>query len=262
VVASSYSGETAEVLSAVDVALARGARIVAVTAGGTLARVAAVHGLPCVTMPAGLQPRLALGHLFFGLVTALRAACIPVATDREIDEALRILADCAVELVPESPAVENEAKRLAVAIDSRIAVIYGGPVTGAVAYRWKTDLEENAKAFAVAGTLPEMNHNELEAWQSPAARDLHLVCLRHAGEPPPITRRFALLRELIGARAAGISEVHGRGTTPLAVLLSLAYVGQWVSFYVAMLRGVDPWPVRLLDELKRRLAREPDGAPA
>jgi glucose/mannose-6-phosphate isomerase len=131
--------------------------------------------------------------------------------------------------------------------------IYGGPDTGAVAYRWKTDVEENAKTFALAGALPEMNHNEIEAWRAPSAAALHLLLLRDATEPPEIARRFDVLRDLVGSAAGGFSEAWTRGRSRLARLLSLVYVGQWTSYYLALLRGVDPWSVPLLDELKRRM---------
>lgn len=253
VIASSYSGDTAEVLSAVEVALARGLPVVALTAGGKLAEVAAARKLPQVALPAGLMPRMALGYLFFPTLAILRSIGLPVATDGEIAEALDTIDALGAELHPERAVAENEAKRLALAIGTRLPAIYGGPTTGPVAYRWKTDFEENVKAFALAGTLPEMNHNELEAWRSPGASQMHVVLLRDRDEPPEIERRFAVLRELIAPAADGVSESWTRGAGHLARLLSLTYVGQWVSYYVAVLRGVDPWTVPLLDELKRRL---------
>ena len=123
------------------------------------------------------------------------------------------------------------AKRLAVAIGPRVPVVYGGPDTGPVAYRWKTDVEENAKTFALAGAVPEMNHNEIEAWRAPGARGLHLVLLRDRDEPPEIAARFAILRDMVGEAAGGVSESWARGTGRLARLLSLVYLR------VALLNG-------------------------
>lgn len=253
VIASSYSGDTAEVLSAVDVALARGLPVVVLTAGGKLADVAVARKLPQVALPPGLMPRMALGYLFFPALTILQSIGLPVASAGEIAEALDTVDALGAELGPERGAAENEAKRLALAVGPRLPAIYGGPTTGPVAYRWKTDFEENVKAFALAGTLPEMNHNELEAWRAPGARGMYLILLRDREEPPEIARRFAVLRELIAPAAHGVSEAWTRGAGRLARLLSLTYVGQWMSYYVAILRGVDPWTVPLLDELKRRL---------
>src|SRR2546425_7460105 len=253
VIVVSYSGDTAETLSAAEAALERGSSLVAVTAGGRLGALAAQRNLPRVALPTGLMPRMALGYLFFPLLAILKSADLTVVKDSEVDEALVALDAQAGALGPGRPAAENEAKRLALALGSRLPVIYGGPLTGAVAYRWKTDLAENAKTFAAAGTLPEMNHNEIEAWGSPFARQMQLVLLRDHEETPEIARRFALLRELIGAAAGGISEVWARGTGCAARLLSLITLGQWTSFYLAILRGVDPWPVPTLDALKTRL---------
>lgn len=253
VIASSYSGDTVEVLSAVDLALARGLAVVAITSGGALAARAAQRELPRVTLPGGLMPRMALGYLLFPGLTVLRDVGLEVATEAEVAEAVDVAEALAADLVPERPTAENEAKQLALAIGDRLPAIYGGPVTGAVAYRWKTDVEENAKAFALSGAVPEVNHNAIEAWRRPRADAFQLVFLRDGQEPPAIARRFAVLRELVGDAAGGVSECWARGRGRLARLVSLAYIGQWTSYYLAILRGSDPWTVPLLDELKRRM---------
>jgi glucose/mannose-6-phosphate isomerase len=250
----SYSGNSAEVLSAVETARARRLPVVAITAGGALAAVARPP-MTCVRVPGGLMPRMALGYLFFPLARVLRALDVDVVSGEEIGEALAIVDELAAELAPERPAATNDAKRLAAAIGGRWPAVYGGPVTGAVAYRWKTEFEENAKLFALAGALPEMNHNTIEAWRTPLARELHLVLLRDDHEEPAIARRFALVRELAGAAAGGVSECRARGRGVLARVLSLTYLGAWTSYYLAALRGVDPWAVPTLDEIKRRLEK-------
>jgi glucose/mannose-6-phosphate isomerase len=253
VLASSYSGDTEEVISAVDVALSRKLSVVALTAGGRLGALAERHGLPRVSLPAGLMPRMALGYLFLPTLRVLAGCGAAVASDTDIEEALDVVEALGAELSPARPAAANEAKRLALAIGERVPAVYGGPVTGAVAYRWKTDFEENAKTFAIAGALPEMNHNEIEAWRPPEAGGFHAVLLREAGEPAEIARRFQLLRDIIGPGAGGVSETRARGRALVSRLLSLAYLGQWTSFYLAVLRGIDPWTVPRLDELKKRL---------
>jgi glucose/mannose-6-phosphate isomerase len=253
VIASSYSGETVEVLSAATTAQARGLATVAVTTGGALARLADRHGFPRVTLPTGLMPRMALGYLVLPALSVLADVGLPVTTESEVAEALEVVDELSRELAPECPTSRNEAKRLALALAEGTPAIYGGPATGVVAYRWKTDLAENAKVLASAGRLPEMNHNEIEAWRGPRARDWHAVLLRDQHEAAEIARRFAVLRELIEPTAGGVVEVWTRGKEPLTRLLSLAYVGQWTSYYLAVLHGVDPWPIPLLDALKERL---------
>jgi glucose/mannose-6-phosphate isomerase len=200
---------------------------------------------------------MALGYLFFPALAVLAGCGVDVAADDEVEEALTTLEALGGELVPERPAADNEAKRLALAIGDRLPALYGGPATGTIAYRWKTDVEENAKTFALAGALPEMNHNEIEAWRSAGAKDMHVVLLRDRGEPPEIARRFRVLRDLIAPSAGGVSEVWGRGEGRLARLVSLTYLGQWTSYYLAVLRERDPWSVPLLDEVKRRMRPSP-----
>src|SRR6185503_18602165 len=253
VVASSYSGDTAEVLSAVDVALARRVPTVAITSGGALAALADAHGLSRVALPAGLMPRMALGYMVFPALGVLTAAGIPVATDEDVEDALRVVTGQAAELGPEVVTDKNDAKRLAVAIGRRLPAVYGGSLTATAAYRWKTDLEENAKLLALAGAVPEMNHNEIEVWRGPGARELHAILLREDGEPAEIAERFTLMRELLAPASGGVSEAWARGNGRLARLLSLLYLGQWVSYYAAMLHETDPWPVPVLTEVKARL---------
>jgi len=257
VIASSYSGDTVEVLSAVEAALRRQVPVVAITSGGALAALAAGARLPRVMLPDGLMPRMALGFLVFSALGALAAGGVPVVAEHEMDEALEVVAAQAADLVPETVTDKNDAKRLALAIGRRLPAVYGGPLTGTAAYRWKTDLEENAKVLAVAGAVPEMNHNEVEIWGGPGAGGLHAVLLREDGEPAEIARRFTLLRELLDPAAGGVSEAWARGRGRLARLLSLVQLGQWVSYYLAMLHGTDPWPVPMLTELKRRLGTGP-----
>ena len=253
VVASSYSGDTAEVLSAAETALERGVPMVALTAGGRLEALASARRLPRVKLPDGLMPRMALGYLFFPALRILADAGLAIATDAEIAEALDVVTALAAELGPARPAAQNAAKRLALAIGARWPAFYGGPSTGGVAYRWKTEVEENAKRFAIAGAIPEMNHNEIEAWRAPVAATMHAVFLRDRDELPEIARRFEVMRELIAAAGGDVSECSTRGAGRAARLLGLAYLGAWTSYYVAVGAGTDPWPIPVLDEMKRRL---------
>jgi glucose/mannose-6-phosphate isomerase len=255
VIASSYSGETVETLSAAEKALERGHDLVVVTTGGALGRLAERHGAPAVMLPGGLMPRMALGYLFFPLLAVLADVGFALASPDEVGEAVQVIETLARELGPAEPVEGNEAKRLALAIGDKIPALYGGPATHAAVYRWKTDFAENAKVFTLTGVVPEMNHNEIEAWQGNRGREIQTILLRDDEESPAIARRFAILRELIAPGAAGaVLEVWTRGKGRLARLISLAYLGQWTSYYLAMLGGRDPWPIPLLDALKARLA--------
>jgi len=253
VVASSYSGDTAEVLSAAEAALERAIPMVALTAGGRLEALASSRKVPRVKLPDGLMPRMALGYLFFPALRILADVGLEIATEADVAEAVEVVTALGAELGPARPAAQNQAKRLALTIGARLPAFYGGPSTGGVAYRWKTEVEENAKRFAIAGAIPEMNHNEIEAWRAPAAAAMHAVFLRDRDESAEIERRFAVMRDLIAAANGDVSECSTRGRGRAARLLGLAYLGAWTSYYVAVGAGIDPWPIPVLDELKRRL---------
>ncbi len=253
VVATSYSGDTEEAVLALEAALRRGARAAVLTSGGTLAELARQRALPLVRLPTGLMPRLALGYLVFPLLWILESVGLPLARGPERDEALRVLEVMGDALGPRSAEAENEAKRLAKILRGRIPLIYGNVRTEVAAYRWKTAIEENAKLLAFHGRLPEADHNEIEGWRDPLASGFHAVFLRDPEADEVGIRRVQVTQELIRAQAGGISEVWPQGEGRLARLLSLIYLGDWVSYYLALLRGVDPWPVPTLEEVKRRL---------
>lgn len=253
VLATSYSGNTEETRSALEASRERGAHVAVLTSGGGLGVVARDGELPMVGLPSGFMPRLALGYLFLPLLGVLEAAGSPVVSTVERDEALQVLEHMGKELGPASPSAANEAKRVALTLQGRIPVFYGGAVTGAVTYRWKTQVEENAKVLAFHGRLPEVNHNEIEGWGDPLTAAFHAVLLRDPEEGELVGRRMGLMRELIGADAGRVTEVWPRGEGRLARLLSLVYLGDWASYYLALLRARDPWPVPTLEMIKRRL---------
>jgi glucose/mannose-6-phosphate isomerase len=252
VIASSYSGDTEETIAAFDDARRRGARGLVVSSGGALADRAGRDGTPWLRVPRGLPPRTALPSLLVPVLVALeRWGAIP-STAAERREAVSVLTALDAEVGPGVPGDRNPAKRLAAWLADRRAVIYGADLTAPVAYRWATQIEENAKTLAFSGTLPEMNHNAIEAWGAEGAGQWAVVMLRDAGEHPRIARRVELARSIIGARAA-TREVRSRGRGALARVLSLVLLGDWVSYYLAILGGVDPWAVPTLEGFKRSM---------
>jgi len=254
VFAVSYSGNTEETLSCFEQALRRGSFLVALTSGGRLAQRAHEKGVPLISIPQGLPPRTALGYLFFPLLKSLGKLLNEEALEGEFQEALETLKGLAP-LYAEAPEAENPAKQLARAWYGRIPVIYGGEGrTDAVARRWKTQINENAKSPAHWDVLPELHHNEIMGWERPELREhFAYTLLRDRDDPPKLRRRFDLSREILKERGGLVWEAQGTGEKTLARLLSLSYLGDWSSFYLAMLYEVDPTPVPLIEELKRRL---------
>ncbi|MBO8142289.1 MAG: bifunctional phosphoglucose/phosphomannose isomerase [Firmicutes bacterium] len=257
VIASSYSGNTEETLSACRAAAERGAAVAAVTTGGVLAEWASAKGWPLVRLPQGLAPRAALGYSFVPLLKILEAAGIVSPKDGQLQEAVGVLKAMRDELGPDAPVQSNAAKQLAARLFGKLPLVYGtGGWRSAAAYRWKCQINENAKAPAWCNTFPELNHNETVGWEVPQAVTglVELVVLRDRADSPRINRRIEVTVDIMRPAIAGVTEVWSRGESELARLLSLTYFGDFTSVYLALLNGVDPTPVRVIDRLKAELA--------
>jgi glucose/mannose-6-phosphate isomerase len=259
VIAASHSGETVETVSGADVARRRGLPLVVISTGGALGTAAAADATPYLRYESPGQPRAAIGF-GIGLMHELlaRAGLLvdpdPLAPAVETVEAL---------LERNAPSVETDAspaKQLAWSIFGRIPIIYGAGRMAAVAHRWKTQMNENAKAWAAFEPMPEANHNAIEGSLNPRELSdaLYVVELRDPTEPPEIAARYGVVNELLGERATNRSVVWAEGPSPLARVLSGVAFGDLVSVYLAILYQTDPTPVTLLAMLKQRLARSTD----
>ncbi len=256
VLAASYSGETEETLACAAAALDRGCVPVCVTSGGSLARLAQRRGLPLVSVPGGGQPRAAVGHLAAPILVALELAGLVPSAAEDVAEASERLRAGNEELGPEAPLPGNPAKALALRLHERQAVVYGAGLTAPAARRWKGQINENAKAPAFWNEIPELDHNELMGWTSlphVAAASL-AVFLIDDGEDARLVRRADLTAVELRARGLGCERVAARGSSRLARLFSLVQLGDYVSYYLALLYGVDPTPVGAIQELKAKLA--------
>ncbi|HEY2667636.1 MAG TPA: bifunctional phosphoglucose/phosphomannose isomerase [Actinomycetota bacterium] len=260
VFAVSYSGDTEETLSAFRQAAARGARIVAVTTGGTLAGEAAAGGYPVVLVPGGLMPRAALGYVGVPpLVVCGRLGLAP-GLDAALDEAVEVATRRAAECHRSVPAASNPAKALAARLVGCLPLVWGSEgIAGAAAYRLKCQLNENAKVLAGWATFPELNHNEVVGLYR-SGRDLApnpapfgVVVLRHEGEHPRTSRRIDVTRSLVSDSVEFIEDVWARGSSPLARLLDLVTTGDHASTYLGIIRSVDPAPIAAIDILKAAL---------
>jgi glucose/mannose-6-phosphate isomerase len=254
VVATSYSGGTAETLDAFEDALGRGCRIVAIASGGELAR-RADGRVPLVRVAEGLMPRAAFGLLTFAMFGVLERAGALAPLGDEVSAALGELEPVLETLAPSAPFAVNEAKRVARAIGSRVPVVWGAEgFAAAAAARWRTQVNENAKLPAMSAALPELDHNEVVGWGAGTGSDFVVVALRHEGERPDVATRFEPSLEIAADAGADTLEVWARGSSPLARLLSLVAIGDHAATYLALLRGADPTPIDAIVRLKRALA--------
>ncbi|HEU4962781.1 MAG TPA: bifunctional phosphoglucose/phosphomannose isomerase [Bacilli bacterium] len=258
VFAVSYSGNTEETLSAYEEAKKRGAQIVAITSGGELSGRALADGFRAVLVPGGLQPRAAMGYLFIPQVVLLSDAGIIPPIGAELMEAVVLLKEMREKLAPTVPTADNLAKQWALRLHGRIPLIHGAVgLTEAVAYRWKTQLNENAQSLAFAHVYPELNHNEVVGFDVPdqLIPQMEVVTLRTGKNHPRIDRRIEITTaELIEPTGCGILTVQAEGESELAQMFSLLYYGDYVSTYLALCYGIDPSPVEKIERLKRKLA--------
>jgi glucose/mannose-6-phosphate isomerase len=254
VVASSYSGNTSETLTAFRAATHRGCRAIAVTSGGILAEEAAEHGVPVVGVPGGFQPRAALGWLACTALGALEAAGLLPNLADDVAEAAGMVDERSAANGPRIPIAENAAKRLAVDLGDRVPVVWGAEGIGAVAAaRWKTQMNENGKVPAWSATMSELDHNEVVGWTEPYGAAHAVIALRHEGEDQETEARFPLSLAIAADAGAATHEVWATGRSALARLLSLIAFGDHASAYVAIRRGVDPTPVDVIQRLKAAL---------
>ncbi len=254
VLCASYSGETEETLAAYEAAQALGARTIVTTTGGRLAAQARAAGVPVIPLPGGFEARATVGY---SLVVALEVAALCGA-----GESMRAEVDVAAEHAERlaaawSPASSEDTlpKTLARGLHGTIPQVSGASLTAPVAYRWKTQINENAKTPAFASTLPELDHNELVGWEG--ARSLGpfaAVFLDDSDLHPRVRQRIELTRGLIASRGGATFRVESTGDTRLQRLISLVLLGDLVSLYLATLRGVDPRPVRAAELLRSALS--------
>ncbi len=250
----SYSGNTEETLAVYEAAGALGAARIVATTGGKLADQARGERVPVIPLPGGFQPRSAVAYT---LVVALEVAALCGAGERlhaEIDVAAAHAEELVAQWGPQGPD-DSLAKELARGLRDTVPQVYGAGLTAPVAYRWKTQLNENAKVPGFSHELPELDHNEIVGWES-AGRlgQFSAIFLDDCDLHPRIRQRIELTRGLIAGHAAATYRVESVGQNRTERLVSLVLLGDLVSVYLAVLAEIDPTPVVLLDQLKGALA--------
>ena len=256
VIASSYSGNTEETLSSFRAARKRGCALVAVTTGGELARLAREWEVPLVTFGYKSQPRAALGYSLMSLLGVLRARGLTGDLDADLAAAAALLDEQEAVLAPTSPRVDNLAKRLAADLAGHLPVVAGAGPLASVACRWKTQFNENAKAWAYYEPLPEMDHNALSGIDFPAPTPewLRLLFLEGEGMHARNRLRLDLTQEIFEEHGVTCHRVPVPGESPLAQILAGVQLGDYVSVYLAFLYGTDPTDIGAIVSLKDKMA--------
>ncbi|GIW05407.1 MAG: phosphate starvation-inducible protein PsiE [Dehalococcoidia bacterium] len=252
----SHSGTTEETLSAMDAAIRAGATPLVLTSGGPLAQLVTAAGGTHLPVAYRAKPRAALAHLFLPLLRVL--ARLGVVDDRTaaLTDAVHELQAARDAWAVDTPEAANTAKQLALELHDRLPVFIAGGHLVPVAVRWKGQVNENAEGWAIAESLPEMNHNVVVGFRLPAsvAKLIEVVFLSSPLLPERIRLRERATAALLDEAGVRHRTITTEGRSPLADQLNLIHLGDWVSYYLAGLRGVDPTRMDAIDRLKAVLA--------
>ena len=257
VIASSYSGNTEETLSAFTASLKTPAKKLVLTTGGKLRELAEKEGIPTFVIDYQAPPRAAFPHSFIPLVGIFQK--LGLFSDKSVDlkQALPTLSKLSKDWVETTPLDSNPAKQLATKLWGHLVVIYGAEILSEVAQRWKTQLNENSKTLAFFELFPELNHNAVLGYEFPleVKERVFVVLLHFALFNPRNQLRYEATAKLMARAGISYELVEAVGKTALAQVLSLVLFGDYVSFYLAILNKIDPTPVDSIDFIKKYLAR-------
>ncbi len=255
VIASSYSGNTEETLSALDQARRRDAQIGVIASGGQLIDIAEAAGIAHVKLPAGFQPRMAVLYNLRSLVKLLENFGVVENKTAELESLSDWLAEQTSAWNAGVAFEDNLAKQIADHAAGKTAVFYGSSITSPVAYKWKISWNENAKNVAFWNEYPEFNHNEFMGWAShPVDKPFAVFDLRSKLDHLQINKRFEVSDRLLSGRRPKAWTIDLAGDSLVAQLLWGSILADYASIYLAVLNGINPTPVDLIEQLKRELA--------
>ena len=251
----SYSGETEETLSVFLDAIKRGCMVVCVSSGGKLLEFAEKLSTPYIRIPFGMPPRAALPYLFMPLLISLEKIGLVSNFNTEVSNAVNVLKKVCNENSPEKTLNINFSKNLALNVNGTVPVVYGFGFYRAVAQRFKQQFNENSKIPSKWEFLPELNHNEIVGWEKAGkmAKNFSAIFLRDKEEPKEIRNRIEATKELMRQEKVKVFEVWSVGESKLAKMLSTICLGDFTSVYLALLRRVDPTPVKTIALLKEKM---------
>lgn len=257
VIISSYSGDTEETISAHKEAIKRGAQVLCITSGGETERLAKKNNQSLIKIPTGYPPRAALGYAFFPLLVILGNLGLIKDRSKDIEETIAFLKKKS-KRYSDLNSQTNEALSFAKTLSGKLPIVYSSAdVFDSVNLRWRGQLCENSKILAFGHTLPEMNHNELVGWKVLIEQmaDMMVIFLRDKGDYKRVQLRMKIMEGIVKEYASIVVNIYSEGNSLLTRMFSLIFLGDWISYYLAILNKVDPTPVKVIDYLKAELAK-------
>lgn len=256
---SSYSGATEETLASFEQGLEKKAFIITMGAGGKLKELSFKNNITHILIPPGYPPRTAVGYMSITMLGVLVKLELIKDKENDVEELYSVLSDIRdKEAGFEVPAQKNISKQIAVKLYKRYSVIYGtADTTEAVSNRWREQIAENGKTLSSSNALPEMNHNEIVGWKFPEKilKDFKVIMLLDKDDHKRTRERIRISKEVIKKSGSEVIVLEREKGGRLARVYSLMYIGDFVSFYLAILNNIDPTPVKTINYLKKELAK-------
>ncbi len=260
-IACSYSGNTEETLHAYQLALKKKAQILAIASGGELEKKATKSSIPFIKIPGDYPPRQALGYLFFPILFLLNEMGIIKVKTKDINETVEVTKDLRERCHPKKTQSHNLSNQIAQKLYKKIPIIYSAAnIFEPVVIRWRNQFNENSKVLSFSNVFPELNHNEIMGWEAPKEilSNLNIILLRDPSESPRNKRRLEITKDIFQNNHFPIIEVFGEGKSTLARIFSMIYIGDWVSYYLALLYDKDPYKIKSINLLKETLSQYKD----
>src|SRR5665648_307753 len=258
VFAVSYSGNTEETFSTLKKCLEAKATVIALTSGGKFMDFSQKYSFPVIKVPAGIQPRAAISYLFFPVLKAIERLGLIEQRESEIEETFNILQELSQEYSAKSPSENNLAKKVALSLYQHLPLVYGSEgLLKSVAMRWKTQINENSKWPCFWNVFPELDHNEIVGYEieNSMNRQVKIVYLQDKEGSLRVEQRREITRKIIENKVAEFIVCPTKGKGKMSRMFSLIYLGDLVSYYLAILNQIDPSPVVCIEDLKKELAK-------
>ncbi len=255
--ACSYSGNTEETLYAFKMGKRKKARVICLSSGGKLEKLAARYNYPFIKIPSGYPPRCALAYSFFPILMILNKLNLIKDKSSDIKDTYNVLKRITQRMHPSKKS--NYAKKIASEVYGQFVIVYGSSSTTEIpTLRFRAQLAENSKTLSSHHIFPEMNHNEIVGWENPekVLKNFVVIILRSKKDYKRIKKRIDISKKIILRSKAKIIEIEAKGNSLLSQMLSLICICDWISFYLAILNRVDPTPVERIEFLKKELARK------